>query len=149
MQRTYLEKSRSLIKAIITWLKYFDSQAKKDNDLPQHSPLPKCHCQNEDPTGVHAKAAKMVESKAAKKRDKAAETEAAKQKLAEMEADESFVQAQEQRGRIRRRSDMKASLNDSDDDLEGKLDKESDGEELEIGKKHVAKVSFDWQNMHY
>ena len=82
------------------------------------------------------------DAKAAKKRDKAAETEAAKQKLAEMEADESFVQAQEQRGRIRRRSDMKAGLNDSDDNLEGELDKESDGEEREIGKKHAAKVSF-------
>ena len=41
------------------------------------------------------------EAKAAKKQRKEAEAEAAKEKLAQMEADESFVQAQEQQHHIR------------------------------------------------
>ena len=69
--------------------------------------MPKCNGQNEDPVGRHAKAAKAAEAKAAKaakateKTKKAIEAEVAKEKLAQVEANESYVQAQEQRKCIR------------------------------------------------
>jgi hypothetical protein len=65
---------------------------------------------------------------AAKKADKAAkvaekgrkevEAETAKDKLAEMEVDESFIERQEQQGRVRRQSDMGAGRSNNLDDLE-------------------------------
>jgi antirestriction protein len=68
--------------------------------------LPKCSGRNDDPIGKRAKAAKAAEAKATKeakaadKQRRAAEAESAKERLAEMEIEESFVQAQEDKQRI-------------------------------------------------
>ena len=74
--------------------------------------LPKRQGRNEDPTGRRTKKAKAIAVKAAKaaKAENAEtrlrEEELAKEKLAEMEVDESFIQKDERRLRIRRRSDL-------------------------------------------
>jgi antirestriction protein len=76
-------------------------QTRQNNNPPQHS-LPKRRGWNDNPIGKCAKAARAEETKATKeakaaeKQRKEAEAEAVKEKLAQMEADESFVQAQEQ-----------------------------------------------------
>ena len=66
-----------------------------------------------------------------------------------MEADESFVQAQEQQRHIWQWSDMNASIHEVDDDLEGDdTDENSSGEEPETDstngdlKKECAEVSL-------
>ena len=100
-------------------------QPRQDIPAPPRSPLPKCRGRNEDPIGKHAKATKVAAKKAdkaakvAEKEKKEVETKVAKDKLAELEVDESFIEQQEHQGRIRRQSDMGVgrsnSLNDSDD----------------------------------
>jgi hypothetical protein len=82
---------------------------------------------------VRAKETKAAkEAKVAEKRRKEVEVEATKERLAQMEADESFVQAQERQRHIRRRSDMKASIHDVGDHSEGDdADENSNGEEPE------------------
>jgi hypothetical protein len=63
--------------------------------------LPKYHRWNKDPVGKHAKAAKIAGSKVAKeakassKRQKKIDAEVAKERLVEMEVDESFSQREE------------------------------------------------------
>jgi hypothetical protein len=97
------------------------------------------------------KAAK--EAKEAKKQRKAVEVEAAKEKLAEIEANESFAQMQEQQKRIRRRSNVKFSASGErgnggeSDNTDGESDdhddkNESGGEPDDLGKKRGAKVGF-------
>lgn len=87
-------------------------QPRRNNPASRRSPLPKRCKRNEDPVGKHAKAAKVAAKKADKaakvseKKRKEVKAEAAKDTLAEVEADESFFQQQELRGRIRRQSDM-------------------------------------------
>ena len=72
-----------------------------------------------------------------------------KEKLAQMEADESFVQAQEWQRCVRRWSDINASIHEVDDDLEGDdADGNSSGEEPETNstnedsKKECPEVSL-------
>src|SRR5258708_34307569 len=91
-------------------------QARGNGNLPPpRSPLPKHRGRHEDPVGKYAKAAKAAKAKAdkkekeARKQEKAAKADAAKDTLAEMEADESFVQMQESQHRVRRQSDMEAT----------------------------------------
>ena len=85
----------------------------------------------------------IKEAKAAEKKKKAVADEAAKEELAQMEADESFAQAQEQRARIRQLSDMKGSV-DRDSDSESDTGSESDVALVinRAGKKQTTKVSF-------
>ena len=129
-------------------------QTRQNNNSPQCS-LPKRQGWNDDPIGKHAKAARAEETKAAKeakaakKRRKEAEAKAVKEKLAQMEADESFVQAQEQQHHIQRWLDMNASIHEVDDDLEGDdADENSGGEEPETDstnedlRKECAEVSL-------
>ncbi len=134
------------------------------NLLPPCLLLPKCHGQNEDPVGKYAKVAKAAKAKAdkkekeARKQEKAAKADAAKDTLAEMEADESFVQMQECQHRVRRQSDMEATSdngdNDSGNESVGLIDANSSGEDSKaesesstndsdkLSKKHNAKVDF-------
>lgn len=125
--------------------------------------MPKRRGRNEDPVGKHAKAAKVAKAKAtkeAKAADKAADkqrreadADAAKEKVAAMEVDESFTQMQEDKQRIRRQSDMKimTHTDDSDGQFPGLndvelSDKESEAaaDEIEqLRKKRGPKVSFD------
>jgi hypothetical protein len=95
------------------------------------------------------KAAKVAENKATKeakvvaKQRKAAGDEAAKERLMQMEVDESHVQAKAQQRRIRRRSDMKGSSGDKDDmALDNGGDEPETGNVGVTGKKSRAKVSF-------
>lgn len=107
-------------------------QARQNNPVPLRSPLPRRRGRNEDPVGKRAKAAKVAAKKAdkaakvAEKERKEAEADTAKDKLAEMEVDESFIEQQEQRRRIRRQSDMGASrsndLDDSEEEFAGLMD---------------------------
>jgi hypothetical protein len=86
--------------------------------------LPKRRGRNEDPVGKRAKAVKAAAKKADKgakvteKERKEVEAEAAKDKLAEIEENESFIQGQKQRGRIRRQSEMGASRSNDLDNSE-------------------------------
>lgn len=129
------------------------------------SPLPKRRGRNEDPVGKRAKAARVAANKAAKqtkeadKQKRAVEASVAKDKLAAMEVDESFVREQENHGRVRRQSDMVAASgassgneSESGSEFAGLLEKEfssdekkssNDDSEPEIlRKKSRAKVSF-------
>jgi hypothetical protein len=119
--------------------------------------LPKRHGRNEDPVGKHAKAAKVAKTKATKeakvadKQRQEADAENAKEKLADMEIDKSFAQAQEAQQRIRRQSDMEIMT--QSDDSEGRSvnnvessDKVSEAaadETQQLRKKLGPKVSFD------
>jgi len=130
---------------------------------PQHLPLPKRRGQNEDPVGKHAKAAKAADVKAAKaakvskKRQEESDAKAAKEKLAEMEVDESFAQREEVQQRIRQQSDIKkveasksddeytefpglANVGVSDDDTEGHSDTLNDDQGLPQQKKSTVSV---------
>jgi hypothetical protein len=131
---------------------------------PPRSPLPKRRGRNEDPVGKYAKAAKTAKAKADKKekeadkQEKIAKVDAAKDTLAEMEADESFVQTQESQHRVRRQSDMETTSdngdNDSGDESVGLTDGDSSGEDSKaesesstddsdkLSKKRNAKVHF-------
>lgn len=103
--------------------------------------------------GKHAKAVKV----AAKKADKAAkvtekerkevEAEVAKDKLAELENDESFIQQQEQQGRIRRQSDMGAgsrgnNLDDSEEEFVGLMDPNFGGNTSETDAEPDAELAL-------
>ena len=126
--------------------------------------MPKRRGRNEDPVGKRAKAARVAEAKATKRakakneEKRVAEAEAAKDKLTEMEIDESFAQMEEDQQRIRRLSDMEAttdgektdSLEDgvadsneefSDKGSEAKSESSAD-DETEQSRKRVPKVSF-------
>lgn len=82
--------------------------------------MPKRHGRNEDPVGKRAKAAKIASAKAAKdakassKRQKEIDAEVAKERLAEIEVDESFSQREEILRRVHRQSDVEGT-SDSDD----------------------------------
>jgi pyruvate/2-oxoglutarate dehydrogenase complex dihydrolipoamide acyltransferase (E2) component len=126
--------------------------------------LPKRRGRNEDPIGKQAKAAKVAatkavrEAKEADKQKRTVEASAAKEKLAEMEVDESFVREQEHQGRIRRQSDMVAGAQRGGDESksgsestgpnemessheEGTPSEDSDEPEA-LRKKSAAKVCF-------
>jgi hypothetical protein len=135
--------------------------------------LPKRSGRNDDPIGKRAKAAKAAEAKAAKeakaadKRRQAVEAEAAKERLAEMEIEESFVQAQEDKWRVRQRSDIEAlntggDKDDSEDEfaelsnMVSSCDSEEssaegassiDDEPEHSEKRHGPKVCLDVHNM--
>jgi hypothetical protein len=90
-------------------------------------PLPK-HCGwNKDPVGKRAKAAKIADAKVAKaakasiKRQNELDAEAAKEKLAEMEVDESFSQKEEVQWHVCWQSDVEnmgaSNSNDKDSEL--------------------------------
>jgi hypothetical protein len=63
--------------------------------------LPKHHRRNEDPVGKHAKVARIASAKVAKdakassKRQKEIDAKVVKERLAEIEVDESFSQREE------------------------------------------------------
>jgi hypothetical protein len=131
--------------------------------------LPKRRGRNEDPVGKRAKAARAAQTKATKKakledkEKRVAEADAAKETLAEMEVNKSFIQMQEDQQRIRRLSDME-SMTDSEitDGLEDEVAESDDsdesresidegpeaeseslaGDEMEQSKKRTSKVSF-------
>jgi membrane protein involved in colicin uptake len=123
--------------------------------------LPKRHGRNEDPVGKRAKAAKVAKTKATKeakvadkvadKQRQEADAENAKEKLADMEIDESFAQAQEAQQCIRRQSDMEIMT--QSDDSEGrsvnnvessnKVSEAAADETQQLRKKLGPKVSFD------
>ena len=130
-------------------------QTRKTVDPPQRSPLPKRRGRNEDPVGKRAKAAKAAENKAARdtkaaeKQKKAARVEAAKQELAEIEADESFARMEEEELHIQRLSDLEAAVNDEDGNTKSGGDTSMDdgngtsnSECLGSRKDRCAKVSF-------
>ena len=127
--------------------------------------MPKRRGRNEDPVGRHAKAARVAEAKAAKKakakekEKQVAEAEAAKDKLADIEINESFAQTQENEERIRRLSDIEATTGDEnnngpeDEVTDPNVHEESDNEgsaestslvsdETEQTRKRASKVSF-------
>jgi hypothetical protein len=128
--------------------------------------LPKCRGRNENPVGKCAKVARAAQAKATKKaksEDKekqVAEADAAKDKLAEMEVNESLIQMQEDQQRICRLSDMEAMTDgeitdgpedevaesdDSDESSDEGLEAESEslaGDETEQSRKCTSKVSF-------
>jgi hypothetical protein len=103
-------------------------------------PLPKCCGWNKDPVGKRAKAAKVADAKAAKeakeasKRQREIDAEAAKEKLVEMEVDESFAQRNEIQWHICRQSDLEnigSHSNDKDNELPNVADSDvsdSDGD---------------------
>jgi hypothetical protein len=99
----------------------FSTQARKNGPLAPHSPLPRCRRRNEDPVGKHAKVAKVAkakadkEAKAAHKKKEAAKANAARETLAEMEADESFLQVHEFQHRTRQLSNMEARADENSD----------------------------------
>ena len=137
---------------------------------PRRSPLPKRRGRNEDPVGKQAKAARVAKAKATKKakaeekQKQAAKDEAAKDKLMEIEIDESFAKMQEDQQRIRRLSDMamsddengdgpedeatdqndheESSDDDNDDNDGSKAESESSADETELSRKRAPKVSF-------
>ena len=85
----------------------------------------------------------MKEAKVVAKQTKAAGDEAAKERLMQIEVNESHVQAKAQQQRIRRRSDMKGSSGDKDDmALDNGSDAPETGNAGVTGKKSRAKVSF-------
>lgn len=137
----------------------------KQNDpqtpAPTRSPLPKRRGRNEDPVGKRAKAARVAATKAAKqakevdKQKRMDEASIAKERLAEMEADESFARDQECQGRVRRQSDMAVGARDKDkSNSEGEFaglnqmdfstdeSEPSDNESEVLQKKSGATVSF-------
>ncbi len=139
---------------------------RQNTNSPPHSLLPKCRGQNEDPVGKCAKATKAAKTKAMKKakaEDKekqAAEAETAKDKLAEMEIDESFSQTQEDQQRIHWLSDMEAMtdgrhdgssedestdlndhMNDDNEKLEHEGESLANNETEQSERKHAPKVS--------
>jgi hypothetical protein len=104
--------------------------------------LPKRRGRNEDPVGKRAKAAKAAVNKATKvakaadKKRQALENDAAKERLVEMEIDESFTRVQEDQQRVRQRSDIKAPFTSEDhdgsgDEFAGLNDREFSGDESE------------------
>lgn len=135
--------------------KYIDQT---NQQSPPRSPLPKRRGRNEDPVGKCAKAARVAKVKATKKakaeekEKQAAEAEAVKDKLAEIEIDESFAQEAEDQQRIRRLSDLASDESNTDsndeeesaDDLgagEGSDQSETESESVQ-SKKCAPKVSF-------
>ncbi len=127
--------------------------------------MPKRRGRNEDPVERHAKAARVAEAKVAKKakakekEKQVAEAEAAKDKLANIEIDESFAQTQENEERIRRLSDIEATTSDEnnngpeDEVTDPNVHEESNNEgsaeskslvsdETEQTRKRAPKVSF-------
>jgi hypothetical protein len=87
-------------------------------------------------------------AKEVEKQQKAAKSKAAKERLAEIEANESIIQAQEQQHRIRQRSDMKARARDGNDDAESDIDMDDNPEiNTEDNRaKRGTKVSFFHKN---
>ena len=94
------------------------------------------------------KAAKAAKLKSAETRSH--EEELAKEKLAEMEVDESFIQKDERRLRIRRQSDLNMDANNSEgeviplDNISSTSDESNDCPAAEDNalKKNGTKVSF-------
>ena len=129
-------------------------QPRRDNPAPR-SPLPKRRGRNAARVAA-TKADKAA--KASSKKKKEEDADAAKEKLAEMEVDESFAQRQDRQRRIRRQSDMDVNECDDSDGTEEDFadlmemefsgdEEEADGEahpedELEILKMQGPKVSF-------
>ena len=125
---------------------------------PARSLLPKRPGRNDDPVGKRAKATRVAPAKAtrqakeADKQKRADEAGAAREKLAEMEVNESLIREQEYQGRIRRQSDMAAGDGNGNESesrsefasLNGKefSGDESDDEPETLRKKSGAKVSF-------
>jgi hypothetical protein len=93
---------------------HVNPQRQQHNPAPQCS-LPKRHGRKEDPVSKRAKATRAAAkkadkvAKAASKQKKEADTEATKETLADVEADESFVQQHKREHRIHRQSDMGVS----------------------------------------
>ena len=131
--------------------------------------MPK-HCgRNEDPVGKHAKAVRIAAVKADKaakvacRKKKDTDADATKERLAEMEVDESFIQQQEKQQCIHLQSDMGVNrhndLDDAEEEFSDLMDmdfsddaEEADSEarpddELDILKTHGAKVSFGQFNL--
>jgi hypothetical protein len=109
--------------------------------------LPKCQARNADPTGKRAKDTKTEANKAAKaeKVKKMAEAaqnaESAKERLAEMEVDESFVQNEECAHQVRQWSNPKSPKAESGmEDYDAKSDdsesEEEPGESIQVSSPH-------------